>query len=102
MFKEKINMKKIVTFEEVKKLKLADPEFAKEYEALRPKYEAISLVIKNRLKKKMTQKDLADKIGTKQANISRFESGKTNPSLEFLNKLAQAFDKQVDIKFKAN
>jgi hypothetical protein len=29
MLKEKINMKKIVTFEEVKKLKLADPELPK-------------------------------------------------------------------------
>lgn len=90
------------TFKDFKKLMMNDPAFAKEYEALRPKYEAISLVIKNRLKKKMTQKDLADKIGTKQANISRFESGKTNPSLEFLNKLAQAFDKKVDIKFRIN
>lgn len=90
------------TFKDYKKLMMSDPAFVKEYEALRPQYEAISLVIKNRLKKKMTQKELADKIGTKQANISRFESGKTNPSLEFLNKLAQAFDKKVDIKFRTN
>ena len=81
---------------------MVDSDFAKEYETLRPKYEAISLVIKNRLKKKMTQKDLADRIGTKQANISRFENGQINPSLEFLAKLAQAMDMKVDIKFKLN
>ena len=79
---------------------LNDPEFSKEYEALRPKYEAINLVIKNRLKKKMTQKDLADKVGTKQANISRFESGQINPSLEFVAKLAKAMDMKMDIKFR--
>ena len=90
------------TFKDFEKVMIKNPEFIKEYEALRPKYEAISLVIKNRLKKNMTQKDLADKIGTKQANISRFEGGHVNPSLDFLNKIAQAFDMRIDIKFKAN
>ncbi len=79
---------------------LADADFAQEYELLRPKYEAINLVIKNRLKKKMTQKDLAERIGTKQANISRFENGQINPSLEFLAKIAQGMGMKVDIRFK--
>lgn len=90
------------TFKDFKKLMMSDPAFAEEYETLRPKYEAISLVIENRLKKNMTQKELAEKIGTKQANISRFESGKISPSIDFLSKLAQAFNMKVDIKFKAN
>ena len=90
------------TYNDFKKIMIQDQNFVKEYEALRPKYEAIGLVIKNRLKKKMTQKDLAKKIGTKQANISRFESGNVNPSLDFLSKIAQALDMKVDIKFKTN
>lgn len=90
------------TFKDFKKLMMSDSAFVEEYETLRPKYEAISLVIENRLKKNMTQKELADKIGTRQANISRFESGKISPSIDFLSKLAQAFNMKVDIKFKAN
>ena len=36
----------------------------------------------------MTQQHLAELVGTKKSNISRFESGKYNPSVEFLMKLA--------------
>jgi transcriptional regulator with XRE-family HTH domain len=46
----------------------------------------------------LTQKDLAKLIGTKQSNISRFESGSYNPSLEFLNKIAQAMGKELQIR----
>ena len=36
----------------------------------------------------ITQQVLADMTGTKKSNISRFESGRYNPSLDFLIKLA--------------
>lgn len=45
----------------------------------------------------MTQNDLAKLTGTKQSNISRFESGNYNPSLEFLEKVASALGKKIKI-----
>ncbi len=49
--------------------------------------------------KKMTQAELAKRANTKQSNISRFESGNYNPSVEFLRKIAGALDKRLEIKF---
>ena len=61
-------------------------------------YKIIEEIIMARKEKKLTQKDLAELVGTKQSNISRFESGNYNPSLEFLNKLANAVGKKLEIK----
>lgn len=54
-------------------------------------------VFKARTKKGWTQKELAKAIGTKQANISRIESGLANPTLEFINRLTTVLD--FDIGF---
>ena len=45
----------------------------------------------------MTQQHLAELVGTKKSNISRFESGKYNPSVEFLMKLADGLGKEIQI-----
>ncbi len=93
-------MRKYRTHKEVLAEFIKDPEFKKGYETLRPKYEAISAVIRERIKNGLTQKELAEKIKTKQSNISRFESGKVTPSLTFLHKIAQAFNKRLEIRFR--
>ena len=46
----------------------------------------------------MSQKDLAVRVGTKQSAISRLESGNSNPSIQFLDKVAKALDGQLQIK----
>lgn len=48
----------------------------------------------------ITQEVLAERVGTKKSNISRFESGKYNPSLDFLVKVADSLGKQVQINIK--
>ena len=48
----------------------------------------------------MTQKDLAEKIGTKQSAISRLESFDANPSFKFLKKVAKAFDAKLVVQFQ--
>lgn len=65
----------------------------------RPKYEAANLVFEERLKRKMTQIQLAKKIGTKQPSIARIENGDVLPSLEMLDKIAQALGTELTIKF---
>lgn len=93
-------MKNAVTFEEHKKKLLADPEVRKLYDALGPEYELIRSVIDTRLKKKMTQQELAKKAGTGQSAISRLESGGANPSLGFLQKVATALEADLHISFQ--
>ena len=48
----------------------------------------------------MTQELLADRVGTKKSNISRLESGRYNPSLDFLVKVAGGLGKANQVKVK--
>jgi transcriptional regulator with XRE-family HTH domain len=48
----------------------------------------------------MTQEELAERVGTKKSNISRLESGRYNPSLDFLVKVADGLGKQITMKVK--
>ena len=48
----------------------------------------------------MTQESLAELVGTKKSNISRLESGRYNPSLDFLVKVAKGLGKQIQVNVK--
>lgn len=90
----------MTSFAEYKKHKLEQAEFRAEYEALNPIYEVIRQTIAERTLQQLTQKDLAERAGMKQSNISRFESGNYNPSVEFLQKMAHALGKELVIQFR--
>ncbi len=89
---------KMKTFEEVKKEWLKDPEFKKQYEALKLQRSFMKLLVEQRQKKGLTQKELAEKIGTKQSSIARFESGAYNPTLLFVKRLADALGVEITVK----
>ena len=78
---------------------LKDPAFSAEYEAMRPEYEAIRAVIAARLECHMTQKELAEKTGIRQSNISRIESGSSSPTIETLSRIASGLGKWLKIDF---
>jgi len=84
-----------VRFEELKAEWLRDPEFRAEYEALEPAYELARL----RIAKGLTQAQLAELVGTKEPRIARLESGKTEPKLPFLRRVAEALGYRVEIRF---
>ena len=81
------------------KEQLKDSNFAEEYEAQKPEYEAIRAVIAARLEQHMTQKELAQKTGIRQSNISRIESGSTSPTVETLARIAAGLGKELNIDF---
>jgi Predicted transcriptional regulator with C-terminal CBS domains len=87
-----------MNFKEYKQNALKDNEFRKEFEALAPQYEIIKSVIAARIEQNITQAELAKLVNTKQSNISRLESGNSNPSIEFLGKIAGALGKKLDIR----
>lgn len=78
---------------------MKDPEFVAEYEAQRPEYEAIRAVIAARIESHMTQKELAEKTGIRQSNISRIENGSNSPTVETLARIAAGLGKQLKIDF---
>ncbi len=65
---------------------------------LAPRYEVVEQLKDARKSQNVTQEVLAERVGTKKSNISRFESGKYNPSLDFLIKVADSLGKQIHIK----
>ena len=81
------------------KEELKDPNFKAEFDRQQPEFAVINAIIEARRNKGITQKILAEKIGTKQSVISRLESGRANPSVAFLKKLAQALDSHLEIRF---
>lgn len=87
-------------FENLKNELLKDPEIKAEYDSLEPEYELIKKIIKARTEINMTQKELAEKIGTKQSSIARLESGNYNPTIQFLQKVANALGKKLCISFQ--
>ena len=84
-------------WDDLEKELLSDPKVKKEYDRLAPRYAVISALIDARIKKGMTQKDVADRLGTKQSAIARLEGGNVNPSLEFLQRIAQVMGYKVNI-----
>ena len=78
---------------------MEDPEFAAEYEAMRPEYDAVRAVIAARLERNMTQKELAERTGIRQSNISRIESGASSPTIDTLARIAAGLGKQLRIDF---
>ena len=81
-----------------KEIILKNKNVRKEYELMEAEYKIIEEIIMARREKNLTQKGLAELIGTKQSNISRLESGNYNPSLEFLQKVATAMGKKLEVR----
>jgi len=56
-------------------------------------------IVKTRMEKGITQKQLADMCGIQQSNISRLEKGVYNPSIQLLIKIAETLGKKIKIEF---
>lgn len=81
---------------------LKNKEFKKEYDSLSNEFTLAREIIELRKKKNLTQKDLAEKIGTSQPAIARIESGNyKNLSLSLINRLAEALDAKPIIHLKS-
>lgn len=75
---------------------LENPEFKEEWDNLELRYTIIKQLIKLRNTYNLSQTQLAKRIGTTQAVISRIENGTTNVGIDFLEKIARAFNKKVE------
>lgn len=84
-------------FEDFKKKLLKDPDVLKAYEESRPEFEIAEALIAARLKSKMTQEEVAEKMNTTQSVIARLESGRHLPSLQTLFKYAHAINRKIDL-----
>ncbi len=91
------NYRKFKTFREVHRMWLKDKIYKKAYKDLDLEFSLIAALIDARLRKGLTQKQLAEKAGTRQSSIARFESGTYNPTLAFVQKLANALNTKIQL-----
>jgi len=81
-----------------KEIILKNKEVKNELKKNEAEYKIIEEIITARIEKNLTQKNLAELVGTKQSNISRLESGNYNPTIDFLQKIATAMDKKLEVR----
>ena len=78
---------------------LKDEEFRKEYEAIQPEMDVIRTIVDARTSQNLTQKELAERTGINQADISKLENGTRNPSVNLLKRLAEGMGMALRIEF---
>ena len=84
---------KLYNYNDLLKNELKNKEFKKEYNSLEEEFILAKEIINLRKSYKLTQKELAEKVGTSQPAIARIESGNyKNVSLSFLRRVAKALD----------
>lgn len=91
---------KKTNFDRFLEKELEDEEFREEFEKGFENLKIGYKINKARKEKELSQKELAEKIGTAQSNISRIERGDQNISSELLYKIAKALDKELVVEFQ--
>lgn len=75
----------------------SDNEFREEYAKYQPEIECVRALVEARKTQNLTQKELSERTGIRQSNLSRIESGKCKPTLEMLQKIAAGLGKTVEV-----
>ena len=87
------------TFHDMLSKQLQDEEFKKEYDAIQPEMDVIRAIVDARTSQNMTQKELAERTGINQADISKLENGTRNHSVNLLKRLAYGLGMSLKIEF---
>jgi len=87
------------THEQVKRELLADPEVRTEYDALEAEFSLRRAIVQLRNSTGLSQRAVAETLGTYQSALSRLESGRTNVTIGYLAKVANALDSDLELCF---
>ena len=86
------------SLKQYKEMQMENPEFVKEYESIQPEMDVIRAIIEARTSQNITQKELAERTGINQADISKLENGTRNPSVNLLKRLADGMGMVLKIE----
>ena len=89
----------MITFNDMLNEQMQNEEFRKEYEAIQPEMDVIRAIVEARISQNLTQKELSERSGINQADISKIENGTRNPSLNLLKRLADGMGMSLKIEF---
>ena len=87
------------TLQQLKAEQMQDPVFAEDYERIQPEMDVIRAIVEARTSQNLTQKELAERTGIHQADISKLENGTRNPSVNLLKRLADGMGMTLKIEF---
>ncbi len=87
------------SYRDYKEKALQDPVVKAEYDALQPEYDIIQAMIDARNSQHITQKELSERTGITQADISRIENGTRNPSLSMMKRIADGLGMCLKLEF---
>lgn len=88
----------MISFADLKKEMLANPEVATEYERLGPIYELVGAMVEARHEAGLTQGQIAARLGTTQSAIARLENAHHMPSLDMVTRYAAAVGRRLDMR----
>lgn len=86
----------------LKKLKaelMRDPAFAEAYEDVQPELAVMRAIADARAEQNLTQKQVSERTGIAQAEISKLENGTRNPSIKLLQRLADGLGYTLKVEF---
>jgi DNA-binding XRE family transcriptional regulator len=91
----------MIPFAETKRRLLQDPAFKAEYDVLEEEFALIRALIEARARAGLTQEQVAERMGTKQAAVARLEGGRVRPSIKTLRRYAQATGSRLVVRLEA-
>jgi ribosome-binding protein aMBF1 (putative translation factor) len=77
-----------------------DPAYREAYEALDEEFALVSSLIRARTRAKLSQAEVASRMGTTESAVSRLESGRVKPSTRTLERYARATGHKLLIKLE--
>ena len=84
--------------EELKARFMKDPEFREEYARIDEEYALIEALVRARAAAKLTQAELAQRLGTTQPAVARLEGGQVSPSLGTVRRYAEATGTRITVR----
>lgn len=76
--------------QDLKRCLMEDPEFREEYAEADQEYALVAQLVRARAEAKLTQAEVARRLGTTQSAIARLEGGRVSPSIATLRRFAEA------------
>ena len=89
---------KLLTHKDFKRESMKRPGVRKAHEDLELEFKILDALIRTRIEKKLTQRALAEQIGVAQSALARFESGRGNPTLLFIQKVTAGLGLRLMVK----
>ena len=88
-----------MTLKEYKEKRMQDPDFADAYVEMQPEMNVIRALIDARISQNLSQKELSERTGIAQTEISKLENGTRNPSIKLLQRLADGMGMVLNVSF---